>query len=138
MVGHSRTNTIWAFQTEQKLIAEKYYQQLDNLKTVVQEKRPAMFNKKDIIQHHDIDRPHAALGIRQKIAVLDCEILWHPQYSPDLVHSDYHLFLSLQNFWRAENSKMKKISKKRWFNFFHEKMKHFSKIGFTYCPHADK
>ena len=82
----------------EKLNSEKYCQQLDNLKTAVQKKRLAMFNKKNIILHHDNARPHAALGIRQKIAEVGWEILSHPPYSPDIAPSDYHLFLSLQNF----------------------------------------
>ena len=45
-----------------KLNLEKYCQQLDDLKTAVQEKRPKMFNRKDIILHYDNGRPHAALG----------------------------------------------------------------------------
>ena len=51
----------------EKLNSEKYCQQLDNLKTAVQEKRPAMFNRKDIILQHDNARPHAALRTRQKL-----------------------------------------------------------------------
>ena len=41
----------------EKLNSEKYCQQLDDLKTAVQEKRPEMFNRKDIILHHDNARP---------------------------------------------------------------------------------
>ena len=41
----------------EKLNSEKHCQQLDNLKTVVQKKRPAMFNRKDMILHHDNTRP---------------------------------------------------------------------------------
>ncbi|KAG9427785.1 mariner transposase [Apis mellifera carnica] len=69
----------------EKLNSEKYCQQLDNLKTAVQKKRPAMFNRKDIILHHDNARPHAALGTCQKIAEIGWEILSHPPYSPDIV-----------------------------------------------------
>ena len=57
-----------------------------------------MFNRKDIILHHDNARSHAALGIRQKIAEVGWEILSHPPYSPDIALSDYHLFL-LQNLF---------------------------------------
>ena len=49
-----------------------------------------------MILHHDNARPHAASGTRQKIAEVGWEI---PPYSPDLASSDYHLFLSLQNFF---------------------------------------
>lgn len=82
----------------ERLNSEKYCQQLDDLSKALKKKRPALFNRKNIILHHDNARPHAALGTRQKIAELGWEILTHPQYSPDLAPSDFHLFLSLQNF----------------------------------------
>ena len=136
MVGHSRTNIHYELlKPNEKLNSEKYCQQLDNLKTAVRKKRPAMLNRKDMILHHDNVRPHAALGTRQKIAEVGWEILSHPPYSSDIAPSDYHLFLSLQNFL-AKNSKMKKMSNKHWFNFSHQKMKHFSKMEYTNCPHA--
>ncbi|XP_046814259.1 histone-lysine N-methyltransferase SETMAR-like [Vespa crabro] len=68
----------------EKLNLERYCQQLDNLKTALQEKRPAIFNRKDIILLHDNARPHTALRTRQKLAELSWEILLHPPYSPDL------------------------------------------------------
>ena len=86
----------------EKLNSEKYCQQLDNLKTAVQKKRPAMFNRKDIILHHDNARSHAALGIRQKIAEVGWEILSHPPYSPDIALSDYYLFLSPTKFFDGQ------------------------------------
>ena len=52
----------------EKLNSEKYCQQLDNLKTAVEKKRPAMLNRKNIILHHDNARLYPALGTRQKIA----------------------------------------------------------------------
>ena len=56
-----------------------------------------MFNRKDIILHHDNAWPDAALETCQKIE-LSWEFLSHPSYCPDLAPSDYHLFLSSQNF----------------------------------------
>ena len=96
-----------------------------------------MLNRKDMILHHDNARSHVALGTRQKIAKVGWEILSHPPYSPDIAPSNHHLFLSLQNFLTGKKSKMK-MSNKHWFNFSHQKMKHFSKMGYTNCPHADK
>ena len=121
----------------EKLNLEKYCQQLDDLKTAVQEKRPGMFNRKDIILHCDNARPHAALGIRQKIAELGWKILSHPPYSPDLALSDYHLFLSLQKFWRGKKFKNEDI-KQAWLTFSHQKVKHFLKMKYTNCWQAGK
>ena len=119
----------------EKLNSEKYCQQLDDLKTAVQEKRLEMFNRKDIILHHDNGRPHAALGTCQKIAELGWKILWHPPYFLDLAPSDYHLFLSLQNFLRGKKFKNEEDIKQALVNFSHQKMKHFSNIN---CLHAGK
>ena len=68
----------------EKLNSEKYCQQLDDSKTTVQEKRPEMFNSKDIILHHDNARPLAALGTGQKIAELGWETLLYSSYFLDL------------------------------------------------------
>ena len=118
----------------EKLNSEKYCQQLDNLKTAVQEKRPAMFNRKDIILHHDNARPHAALGTRQKIAELGWEILLHPPYSPDLAPSDYHLFLSLQNFLKGKKFKNEEDVKQALVQFFASKDETFFKNGIYKLP----
>ena len=67
----------------EKLNSEKYCEQLDDSKTTVEEKRPKMFNRKDIILHHDNARPLAALGTGQKIAELGWETLLHLPYFLD-------------------------------------------------------
>ena len=87
-----------------------------------------MFNRKDIILHHDNARQHAVLRTRQKIAELGWEILSHPPYSLDLAPSDYHLFLSLPNFFRGKKFKNKDI-KQALVNFFTSKDEIFFKNG---------
>ena len=114
----------------EKLNSKKYCQQLDDLKTAVHEKRLEMFNRKDIILHHDNARTHAALRSCQKIAELGWEILSHPPYSPDLAPSDYYLFLSLQNFLRGKKFKNEKGIK----NFFTLKDETFFKNGIYKLP----
>ena len=118
----------------EKLNSERCCQQLDNLKTVLQEKRPGMFNRKDIILHHDNARPHTALGTRQKLAKLGWEILSHPPYYPDLALSDYHLFLSLQNFLQGKKFKYEEDIKKALVQFFAFKDKAFFKNGIYKLP----
>ena len=93
-----------------------------------------MFNRKDIILHHDNARPHAALGTCQKIAELSWEILLHPPYSPDLAPSDYHLFLSLQNFLGGKKFKNEEDIKQALVNFFASKHKTFFKNGIYKLP----
>lgn len=118
----------------EKLNSEKYCQQLDNLKTAVQKKRPAMFNRKEIILHHDNARPHSALGTRKKISKLGWEILTHPPCSPDLAPSDYHLFLSLQNFLKGKKLKNEEDIKKELFQFFDSNDATFFKNGTYELP----
>lgn len=64
----------------------------------MREKKRMMFNRNYIILFHDNAEAYAALGTRQKVAELDWEVLSHPLYYPDLAPSDYHLFLTRQNF----------------------------------------
>ena len=97
-----------------------------------------MFNRKDIILHHDNARPHAASGTCQKIAELCWENLLHPPYSLDLAPSDYHLFFSLQNFLRGKNFKNKEDIKQALVNFFASKDETFSKMEYTNFRHAGK
>uniref|UniRef100_A0A0K0FCL9 Histone-lysine N-methyltransferase SETMAR (inferred by orthology to a human protein) n=1 Tax=Strongyloides venezuelensis TaxID=75913 RepID=A0A0K0FCL9_STRVS len=61
-------------------------------------KRPTLANRKGIIFQQDKARPHVALKTRKKLDELCYEILSHPAYLPNVAPSDYHLFLSLQNF----------------------------------------
>ena len=77
-----------------------------------------MFNRKDMILHHDNARPHAALGTRQKIAEVGWEILLHPPYSPDIASSNYYLFLSLQNFLTGKKFKNEEDVKQALVQFF--------------------
>jgi hypothetical protein len=49
-----------------------------------------------IIQYENA-RPHAANMMKAVIQKLNCKILSHPTYSPELAPSDYHLFRSLSN-----------------------------------------
>ena len=111
--------------SSEKLNSEKYGQQLDDLKTAVQEKRLEMF----IMLHHNNAGPRAALGTRQKIAELGWKILSHPPYFLDLAPSDYHLFLSLQNFLRGKKIKNEEDIKQALVNFFASKDENFFKNG---------
>jgi histone-lysine N-methyltransferase SETMAR len=55
---------------------------------------------KDVIKvllHHDSARPHTSLHTREAITELQCSVLPHPPYSPDLAPSDYHLFSPLKD-----------------------------------------
>ncbi|GFU40997.1 histone-lysine N-methyltransferase SETMAR [Trichonephila clavipes] len=55
-------------------------------------------NRKGAVFHQDNTRPHTSVVTRQKLWELGLEVLMHAPYSPDLPPTDYHIFLSLQNF----------------------------------------
>ena len=82
----------------QTITANVHSQQLQRLNEVLSQKRPALANQKAVILLHDNGRPHVAQLTQQKIEQLGWEVLPHPPWSPDLAPSDYHLFLSLNNY----------------------------------------
>lgn len=85
-------------QADQTVTADLYCDQLTRLDEKIRELRPALHNRKGVVFHHDNARPHTALRTKQRLQELGYEVLPHPPYSPDLAPSDYHLFLSMQNF----------------------------------------
>ena len=50
------------------------------------------------VMTHDNARPHTAAATQNLIMTFGWEQLDHPLYSPDLVSSDFHLFLNLKSF----------------------------------------
>lgn len=118
----------------EKLNSERYCQQLDDLNQAIKVKRPAMFNRKHIILHQDNARPHTALGTRQKIGQLGWEILPHPPYSPDIAPSNFHLFLSMQNFLNGKKFLNEEDVQQALLQFFASKDKAFYKNGIYKLP----
>jgi histone-lysine N-methyltransferase SETMAR len=49
------------------------------------------------VLHHDNFRTHTTQATKERIQELQCELLEHPPYSPDLAPSDFHLFGTLKN-----------------------------------------
>ena len=80
----------------QTINSNVYVQQLAKLSDAVQEK-PELANRKGVVSWHDNAKLHTSLITRQKLLELVWDVLLHPPYSPDLAHSDYHLFCSMQN-----------------------------------------
>ncbi|CAH2237565.1 jg9818 [Pararge aegeria aegeria] len=68
---------------------ELHCEQLMRLKQEVGKKRPELINRRGVVFHHDNARPHTSSATQQKLRELGWEVL---------MHSDFHLFRSLQNF----------------------------------------
>ena len=83
---------------EQRINSNRYCSQSDQLKAALDEKHPELVNRKCIIFHQDNPRPHVSLMTKQKLLLLDWDVLFHLLYSPDITPLDFHLFQSLQNF----------------------------------------
>ncbi|GFU83107.1 histone-lysine N-methyltransferase SETMAR [Trichonephila clavipes] len=81
-----------------RLGSDLYCQQLDRLKLAIDQKWPELANRRGDVLHQDNVRPHTSVVTCQNLWELGCEVLMHPPYNPDLAPSDYHLFLTLQNF----------------------------------------
>ena len=103
MVGLEGSPLLWAPSGKPTINSNKYCSQLDQLKSALDEKCPELVNRKRIIFHQDNERPHVSLMTRQKLLQLGWEVLIHPQYSPDIAPSDFHLFRSLQNSLNGKN-----------------------------------
>jgi transposase len=53
---------------------------------------------RDVVMLHDNARPHTAAATHDLITTFGWEQFGHPPYSPDLVTSDFHVFLHLKTF----------------------------------------
>ncbi|XP_065664771.1 histone-lysine N-methyltransferase SETMAR-like [Hydra vulgaris] len=84
----------------QNITAEIYSAQLDRVSVALHQKQAALANRKGVVFYQDYARSHTAKITRETLARLQLEILPHPPYSPELVPSDYNLFLALDNLIR--------------------------------------
>jgi [histone H3]-lysine36 N-dimethyltransferase SETMAR len=80
--------------------AEVYCSELEEVNTILRDKKPGLINQRGPILLHDNARPHTAQMTLQKLNDFGFEILPHPPYSPDLSPTDYHLFKHLDHFLR--------------------------------------
>lgn len=115
--------------SNQSINSDKYCSQLDELKTVIQEKRPELANRKGVVFHQDNARPHVSSTIRKKLLEFGWDVLPHPPYSPDIVPSDYHLFRSLQNSLNGKKFDSLDDIKNHLEQFFAEKPEQFWEDG---------
>lgn len=75
--------------------SETYCETLKKLRRAIQNKRRGMLSKRIVLLHNNA-RPHVANRTQGLITSFGWEQFDHPPYSPDLVPSDYHMFLQLK------------------------------------------
>jgi len=87
-----------------------YCDTLKKLHCVIQNKQCGMLSR-GVVMIHDKAHPHTAAATQNLIMTLGWEQFNHPPYSPDLVPSDFHLFLHLKSFlvgqWFHDDNKIK-------------------------------
>ncbi|KAL9919300.1 histone-lysine N-methyltransferase SETMAR-like [Glossina fuscipes] len=103
--------------------------QLERLYIAIQKKRPELVNS--VVVYH---RPYICLASRQKLGENGWEILMHPQYSPDLAPSDYHLFPSLQSSLNGVKLASKEACENHLAQFFDQKPPKFYSDGIMVLP----
>ncbi|GFX23163.1 mariner Mos1 transposase [Trichonephila clavipes] len=100
-------------------------QQLDRLKLAIDQKRPELANRRGVVFHQDNARSYTSIVTPQKLRELGWEVLMNPPYSPDLVPSDYHLFLSFQYFLSDKKLGSREDCENRLLEFFATKDQYF-------------
>ena len=95
-VRHDRA-TFTFFLENQMINSNKYWSQLDQTESSIEEKCLELIDRKYIIFHQNTTRPRVSSMTRQKRLKLSWEALIHPMRSPHMVPSVFHLFQSLQN-----------------------------------------
>ncbi|GFX83529.1 histone-lysine N-methyltransferase SETMAR [Trichonephila clavipes] len=71
---------------------------------------------------------------RQNLWELGWEVLMHPPYSPDLAPSDYHLFLTFQNFLSDKKLGSREDCENQLPDFFANKAQNFKERGILKLP----
>ena len=91
-------------ESKQKVTAKLYSQKLIHFSQVL-ERKHTYRGKGDrkVILLHDSARLHVAKMTQSTIERLGWDFLSHPAYSPDLAPTDYHLFRSIELFFREKS-----------------------------------
>lgn len=76
----------------------EYPELLDRLNDEIKENRPDMAKRK--VLFHQFNEPQMVTKV--KLYRLGYEMLPHPEFSPDLTPSDYHLFAALKRFLQSK------------------------------------
>jgi histone-lysine N-methyltransferase SETMAR len=102
--------------------SERYIETLNKLK----KRFKRVWNENHAILRHDIATPHSSAPTREAIKRLGFSLLPHPQYSPNLAPSDFHLFPKLKEHLRGSDEEVKSAVRQ----FFREQNSEFYKNRF--------
>ncbi|KAG5324080.1 MOS1T transposase, partial [Pseudoatta argentina] len=82
--------------TTETITGEQYRTQLMRFSRALKDKWPQYNERHDkVILQNDNTRPHVAKVVKTYLETLKWEVLPYLSYSPDVTHSDYHLFRSM-------------------------------------------
>ena len=109
----------------QAIDSQVYCGQLKRLRQTIERKRHKLNNRKGVVFDHDNARPHTSLMTHHKLRELGWEILLHSLFSPDIAHSGYHLFRSLQNSLNGIKLVSKEACENHLIQFFNQKLQKF-------------
>ncbi|GFW44093.1 histone-lysine N-methyltransferase SETMAR [Trichonephila clavipes] len=118
----------------QTLNLDLYCQQLDRLKLEIEQKRLELANRRGFVFHQDNASTYTSVVTRQNLWELSWEVLMQPPYSSDLVPSDYHLFLALQNLLSDKKLGSREDCENRLLDFFANKGQDFYESGIMKLP----
>lgn len=122
-------------ENRQTVTADLYSQQLMQLNQALDENRPySGKGRRKVVILQDNARPHIAKKTQDTLEKLGWEVLPHPAYSPDLAPSDYHLFRSMEHFFREKNFLDLESIKKDLGRFFDLKPPSFYEKGIHLLP----
>ena len=135
-IASGKMGSTQAKRNKQKTVAaERYWQQLNHLSKVLDEKRPFTgHGLRPVKLLHDNARPHIAKTVYQTLMSLRWEVLRHPAYSPDLARPDYHLFRSMNNALQGVHFQTFEEVQKWVDNFFASKSQEFFREGIHELP----
>ena len=113
---------------EESMRADLYCQILHRVKQKLRNRRIP------VILFHDNAKPHTAKMTKKWLEDAGWEVLEHPPYSLDLASSDYHLFRSMEHFFRGKKFQNVKEIEQNLQNFFESKNREFYRRGIFMLP----
>ena len=115
---------------KEKINADLYSKQLVSLSSALESKRSYTGKGRlKVMLLHGNATLHVAKTTKVTIERLGWEVLPHPAYSPDVAPSDYHLFRSIEHFFREKTFTDLQSLKKEVDQFFSTKPASFYHRG---------